>query len=80
MKIEESVTSKSLSSYEDENDSVFMQCEMIFDNRFEDPYINKIREKRTVNKSDDKFYNDYERACQVLEKGIPAVKYNFSNE
>ena len=72
---------ESLSSYEDENDSVFMQCDAIFENRFEDPYINKIREKRTVRKSDEiAFYNDYERSCQVLEKGIPAVKYNFSNE
>ena len=54
---------ESLSSYEDENDSVFMQCDSIFDNRFEESVINKIREKRTVKKSDDKFYNDYERAC-----------------
>ena len=64
MKIEESVIiESSTSSYEDENDSVFIQCDSIFNNRYEDPYINKIREKRTVNKSDDKFYNDFERAC-----------------
>ena len=60
---DQSVATESLSSYEDENDSVFMQCDSIFDNRHEDSYINKIKEKRTVIKSDDKFYNDFERAC-----------------
>ena len=61
-----------------------MQCaELVYDNPSDESYIASIRRKRQVNSSAQEpaaslFYS-YEKSCEVLEVGIKALKYNFSN-
>ena len=54
--------------------------EPVFYEHYDDSYLENIRTKRQVNKNEvrpDHF--DYEKCCKVLEEGIDAIKYNFSN-
>ena len=52
----------------------------VFDLQYPDGYIDSIKQKiagAPVHKLG--VWTDYERSCQLLEEGIPAIKYNFTN-
>ena len=67
-----------------DSDETGMQCaELVFDNQMSENYIASIRQKRQCSSSEDEpaasLFHDYEKSCSVLEAGIKALKYNYSN-
>ena len=85
----ESFESSSMESSILSDDSLFQDAKPIFDEHFEDIYIDEIQDKRRIRAIQRKeqrirpnFDNkkaELELSCTVLEKGIPAIKFNFSN-
>ena len=61
-----------------------MQCaELVFDNQMSESYIASILKKRSCASGEEGpaavLFYDYEKSCSVLEAGIKAIKYNFSD-
>ena len=63
------------------DDSIVQDCAPIFDQQFDEEYIGQIKDKLKYTIGETKpYYTNYERCCRVLENGIPAIKFNFTNE
>lgn len=86
----ESESSSSIQTSIDSEHSLYKTCEAIFDEHFDEQYIERIKKKRnprTINRdihlvlpNENKSVDQqFEQSCRVLEHGIPAIKFNFSN-
>ena len=66
----------------DVNGTVMKDCAPIFDEHFNDSHLDEIKQRLESPVEED--YASYQQkfflwSCQVLKRGIPAVKLNFSN-
>ena len=60
--------------------SVFTGLAPIFEQTYEEDYLDVIKEKQKLKLDTKPFYTNYEKSCEALERGIAATKFNFSND
>ena len=51
----------------------------VFEKQYSAEYLKQIKSKQVIKTANEPDYNDFEKSCKLLETGITAIKFNYSN-